>query len=70
MKPGAHRIDSTASTSVHNVAWKNPDGSKALIAYNDTGSQQDVKVNWGSQSFSYRLPAGASATFTGNGDQA
>ena len=30
-----------------NVAWKNPDGSKALIAYNTTGSSQSVKVNWG-----------------------
>jgi glucosylceramidase len=69
VKPGAHRIASTASSTVPNVAWKNPDGSKALIAYNDTGDRQTLKVNWGSQSFSYQLPAGASATFTWNGDQ-
>ncbi|MFB9459665.1 glycoside hydrolase family 30 protein [Streptomyces antimycoticus] len=69
VKPGARRIDSSASSTVPNVAWKNPDGSKALIAYNDTGSQQTLKVNWGSQSFSYQLPARASATFTWTGTQ-
>ena len=36
VKPGAYRIDSTANAAVPNVAWRNPDGSKALIAYNDT----------------------------------
>nr|WP_245602054.1 ricin-type beta-trefoil lectin domain protein [Hamadaea tsunoensis] len=64
VKPGAVRIDSTANTSVPNVAWKNPDGSKALIAYNSTGSTQSIKVNWGNQSFTYSLPTKTSATFT------
>lgn len=50
------------------MAWKNPDGSKALIAYNDTGGQQTLKVNWGGQSFAYQLPSGASATFTWTGN--
>lgn len=45
--PGAVRIDSTANATVKNVAWKNPDGSKALIAYNTGGGAQSVKVNWG-----------------------
>ncbi|WP_443047801.1 RICIN domain-containing protein [Streptomyces sp. H39-S7] len=67
VKPGAYRIASTANTSVPNVVWRNPDGSKALIAYNDTGSAQPVRVNWGNQSFAYTLPAGASATFTWTG---
>ena len=39
VKPGAFRIDSTANANVPNVAWKNPDGSKALVAYNGTGSR-------------------------------
>jgi glucosylceramidase len=64
VKPGAYRIDSTANSSVPNVAWKNPDGSKALIAYNDTASAQSVKVVWGNQSFTYTLPTKTSATFT------
>jgi glucosylceramidase len=67
VRPGAVRIDSTANGSVPNVAWKNPDGSKALIAYNNTGSSQSVKVSWGAQSFTYTLPVRTSATFTWSG---
>jgi glucosylceramidase len=69
VKPGAVRIDSTANSTVSNVAFKNPDGSKALIAYNTSGSTQTVKVNWGGQSFTYGLPAKTSATFTWSGTQ-
>jgi glucosylceramidase len=69
VKPGAYRIDSTANSTVPNVAWRNPDGSKALIAYNGTGSTQSVKVDWGNESFTYDLPAATSATFTWAGAQ-
>ena len=69
VKPGAYRIDSTANTSVPNVAWINPDGSKALVAYNESGSTQTLTVNWGNETFSYSLPAQTSATFTWNGTQ-
>jgi glucosylceramidase len=64
VKPGAVRIDSSANGTVPNVAFKNPDGSKALIAYNTSGSAQTIKVNWGGQSFTYSLPTKTSATFT------
>ncbi len=69
VKPGAYRIDSTANTAVPNVAWRNPDGSKALIAYNGATSSQSLKVNWGNESFTYTLPARTSATFTWSGSQ-
>ncbi|MFC9694153.1 RICIN domain-containing protein [Kribbella sp. NPDC056951] len=69
VRPGALRIDSSANNSVKNVAWKNPDGSKALIAFNTTGGSQSVRVNWGSQSFVYTLPTKTSATFVWNGSQ-
>jgi glucosylceramidase len=69
VKPGARRISSTDNASVKNVAWRNPDGSKALIAYNTTGATQSMRVNWGSQSFTYSLPAQTSATFTWSGTQ-
>jgi glucosylceramidase len=69
VKPGAYRIDSTANTTVPNVAWQNPDGSKALVAYNGTSSAQSVKVNWGGESFTYSLPAATTATFTWSGTQ-
>ncbi|MFD1149130.1 ricin-type beta-trefoil lectin domain protein [Saccharothrix hoggarensis] len=67
VKPGAHRIDSTANGTVQNVAYRNPDGSKALIAHNGGTSSQSVRVNWGNQSFTYTLPARTSATFTWQG---
>jgi glucosylceramidase len=69
VQPGAFRIDSTASTTVPNVGWQNPDGSKALVAYNGTSTAQNVVVNWGDESFSYSLPAATSATFTWDGAQ-
>ena len=67
VKPGAYRIDSTANSTIPNVAWQNPDGSKALIAYNGTGSTQPMTVNWGNERFTYNLPAATSATFTWSG---
>ncbi|WP_233225593.1 ricin-type beta-trefoil lectin domain protein [Amycolatopsis sp. CA-126428] len=69
VKPGAYRIDSNDSSAVRNVAWKNPDGSKALIAYNSGTGSQSVRVNWGNSSFTYTLPGRTSATFTWNGNQ-
>ena len=69
VKPGAYRIDSTASSTVPNVAWINPDGSKALVAYNGSGATQTVHVNWGNETFSYSLPNATSATFTWSGTQ-
>jgi glucosylceramidase len=47
----------------------NPDGSKALVAYNDTTKKKAFQVRWGTQSFSYTLPALAGATFTWRGTQ-
>ncbi|MCP3804281.1 glucosylceramidase [Allokutzneria sp. A3M-2-11 16] len=69
VKPGAVRIDSTDNAAVRNVAWRNPDGSKVLIAHNTTSGTQNPKVGWGSQSFTYSLPAKTSATFVWRGDQ-
>ncbi|MFE3166457.1 ricin-type beta-trefoil lectin domain protein [Streptomyces sp. NPDC059224] len=69
VRPGAQRIASTASTAVPNVAWRNPDGSKALIAYNDASAAKTVTVNWGGQHATYSLPGKTSATFTWSGTQ-
>ncbi|MFF3443894.1 ricin-type beta-trefoil lectin domain protein [Streptosporangium sp. NPDC002721] len=67
VRPGAFRIDSTANATIQNVAWRNTDGSKALIAHNRGTSAQSVRVNWGGQSFTYSLPARTTATFTWSG---
>ncbi|MDQ0793824.1 ricin-type beta-trefoil lectin domain protein [Streptomyces sp. B1I3] len=69
VRPGASRIASTASSTVPNVAWRNTDGSKALIAYNGSASAQQVTVNWGGSTFTYSLPGRTSATFTWSGTQ-
>ncbi|GHF23265.1 glucosylceramidase [Streptomyces griseoluteus] len=69
VRPGAQRIASTASLAVPNVAWRNPDGSKALIAYNGATSAKQVTINWGAQHATYTLPARTSATFTWAGGQ-
>ncbi|GAA2618659.1 ricin-type beta-trefoil lectin domain protein [Dactylosporangium fulvum] len=63
VRPGAVRIDSNNGT-VQNVAWRNTDGSKALIAHNGGTSAQSIRVNWSGQSFVYTLPARTTATFT------
>ncbi|HEV8559630.1 MAG TPA: ricin-type beta-trefoil lectin domain protein, partial [Actinophytocola sp.] len=67
VKPGATRIDSTDTANIRNVAWRNPDGSKALVAYNAGGTAQGLRVNWGNSSFTYSLPARTAATFTWSG---
>ena len=64
VKPGAVRIDSNVVGTVNNVAFKNPDGSVALVAENTGGSAQTFQVSYGGSSFGYTLPAGAMATFT------
>jgi glucosylceramidase len=69
VRPGARRIASTASSTIPNVAWQNPDGSKALIAYNPSSSAQQLRVTWGGESFSYSVPGKTSATFTWSGTQ-
>ncbi|WP_197021633.1 ricin-type beta-trefoil lectin domain protein [Cellulomonas sp. HZM] len=64
VRPGAVRVDSTANGAVPNVAFVNPDGSHALVGYNDSGTSQQVTVNWNGGTFTYTLPAQTSVTFT------
>ena len=69
VKPGATRISSNTfgSGSIDDVAFKNPDGSKVVVAYNDATQAQTFTVADGTQSFNYTLNAGAAATFTYRG---
>jgi glucosylceramidase len=67
VRPGAHRIASTGGGTVSNIAYRNADGSKALIAHNGGTSARSIRVDWGNQSFVYTLPARTSATFTWDG---
>lgn len=55
----ASRIDSnTFQDSMEDVAYKNPDGTIALVLSNRLSSAKTVKIQWNSQSFTYMVPAG------------
>jgi len=70
VQAGAVRIASnTFSASIQNVAFKNPDGTKVVVALNTASSTQSFKIKWGGESFTYSLPAGAVATFKWSGTQ-
>ena len=68
--PGAQRIDSKSlDNNIETVAFKNPDGSKVLVLANLVNEAQEVKVQWGEQSFRYTLLPESMATMTWNGNQ-
>lgn len=68
MQQGAIRIGSNSfSGGIENVAFKNPDGTKVLIALNNSQTDTQFKVRFGSQAFTYTLPAGAVATYKWSG---
>ncbi|MDX6709523.1 MAG: glucosylceramidase [Blastocatellia bacterium] len=66
---GARRVYSSNASGVVSAAFTNPDGSKALVAYNDTRTTRTFQVRWGAQSFTYSLAGFAGATFTWSGTQ-
>jgi len=47
---------------VQDVAFANPDGSTALVAFNGGDAAQTFSVRWGDRWFGYTLAAGAAAT--------
>jgi glucosylceramidase len=70
VQPGAVRIASTSFGSVGwngqitDVAFRNPDGSTALVVHNENDDPRAFAVAVGDQIFDYTLPGGALATFT------
>jgi glucosylceramidase len=70
VKPGAVRIASTSfgttgwNGQLMDVAFRNPDGSTALVVHNENDNPRSFAVAVGNQSFEYALPGGALATFT------
>jgi glucosylceramidase len=69
VKPGAVRIASTSfgttgwNGQVMDVAFRNPDGSTALVVHNENDDPRTFAVAQGGASFTYTLPGGALATF-------
>ena len=70
VKPGAVRIASTSfgttgwNGQIMDVAFRNPDGSTALVVHNQNDDPRTFSVAVGNRSFDYTLPGGALATFT------
>jgi len=51
------------TSGLDNVAFENPDGSKVLVATNNSDSPIHFQVQWGDRAFEYALGAGATVTF-------
>jgi glucosylceramidase len=70
VRPGAMRIASTSfgttgwNGEVMDAAFRNPDGSTALVVHNENDDPRTFAVAQGDWSFDYTLPGGALATFT------
>ncbi|MFS8097198.1 discoidin domain-containing protein [Lentzea alba] len=70
VKPGARRIASTSfgttgwNGQIMDVAFRNPDGSTALVVHNQHDDPRTFAVNVGDRTFEHTLPGGALATFT------
>jgi glucosylceramidase len=76
VQPGAARIFSTRPVSdftagarygvtpgVDDVAFVNPDGSKVLVAYNNTPQPSPIAVKYRGRFLNWALPGGATVTF-------
>ena len=70
VKPGARRIASTSfgttgwNGQIMDAAFRNRDGSTALVVHNENDDPRSFAVAQGGHSFDYTLPGGALATFT------
>jgi glucosylceramidase len=70
VRPGAYRIASTSfgttgwNGQIMDAAFRNPDGSTALVVHNENDDPRTFAVAEGDWSFDYTLPGGALATFT------
>ncbi len=70
VKAGAVRIGSTSygttgwNGQLMSAAFRNPDGSTALLVHNENDDPRSFAVAVGDKSFEYELPGGSIATFT------
>lgn len=67
VKPGARRIASSETSAITDVAFRNADGTLALIAHNHDSQPVNLTVTDGTRSFQTQLPPGEVATFVWNG---
>lgn len=69
VQAGAYRIDSNTfgRGNVEDVAFKNPDGSIAVLVFNGAQTSSQFSLNWKGKTVSYTLPGNAVATFSWQG---
>lgn len=63
VRPGARRVASSTTADVASVAFRNPDGSIALVVVNAADAPRTFAVRTGARAFTYSLPAKSVATF-------
>lgn len=61
--PEAVRIGSSQGGGIENVAFRNPDHSFVLVAFNSINEKRTFKVQWVERSYTFTLPARSAATF-------
>jgi glucosylceramidase len=54
------------SAGLDDVAFRNPDGSLVLVAYNNAPGPTQFAVSWRQKTFTYELPAQGTVTFVWN----
>ncbi|TDW18113.1 discoidin domain-containing protein [Kribbella kalugense] len=70
VKPGAVRVGSTSygttgwNGQLMSAAFRNPDGTTALVVHNENDDPRSFAVAVGGKSFEYELPGGSIATYT------
>jgi glucosylceramidase len=75
VRPGAVRLASTSfgttgwNGQIMDVAFRNPDGSRVLVAHNENDDPQTFAVTENGRSFTATLPGGALATFVWAGSR-
>ncbi|MES2447959.1 MAG: glycoside hydrolase family 30 beta sandwich domain-containing protein [Bacteroidota bacterium] len=63
VRPGSVRIGSTLNSVLSNVAFKTPDGKKALVVMNTSSNDQTFNIKHNGKIVTTMLPAGAAGTF-------
>lgn len=63
VRPGSVRIASNLAPNLPNVAFKTPDGRRALIVLNDSETAQTFAVRFQDKTMTANLPAGAVGTY-------
>ncbi|HEY3388124.1 MAG TPA: glycoside hydrolase family 30 beta sandwich domain-containing protein [Prolixibacteraceae bacterium] len=63
VRPGSVRIDSNSTSSLPNVAFKNPDGKKVLIVQNNSGAKRVFNIQFNGKMASASLEKDAVGTY-------